>query len=242
MPTEKSPHSHQALWPRLAIGSLFIGGIIAFFSLGGDEYLSLNTIKDNRDALLAYSEQHYITLLTMTAVIYTLSTALSIPGGVLLSLTVGFLFGRWVGTGVIVLAATAGAGLVFLAARYLFAEAAQKRAGGLAKRLIDGFEDNAFSYLLFLRLVPLFPFWLVNLVPAFTPMPLRHYLLATAIGILPGSFVFANLGQSLGRIDSLNQLVSKETLLAFGLLGAFALLPVFIRRLKGRQTKTNHSQ
>ncbi len=232
MPTDNPIKRPQALWPRLAIAGLFIGGLIAFFSLGGDDYLSLTTIKDNRDALLAYSEQHYLALLAIAALVYTVSTALSIPGGVLLSLTVGFLFGRWIGTAVIVVAATAGAGLVFLAARYLFAEAAQKRAGGLARRLIDGFQDNAFSYLLFLRLVPLFPFWLVNLVPAFTPMPLRHYLLATAIGILPGSFVFANLGQSLGRIESLDQLVSSETLLAFGLLGAFALIPVLAKRRK----------
>ena len=102
----------------------------------------------------------------------------------------------------------------------------------MAAKLISGFNDNALHYLLFLRLVPLFPFWLVNLAPAFTPIKLRTYVIGTAIGILPGCFVFANLGQSLGRIDSLNQLVSTETLLAFGLLGLFALLPVLMKKFR----------
>ncbi len=222
-------------WLKLAVTALFIGALVAFFSLGGEQYLSLEAIKNNRDNLLAYTENHYLVAILLAILIYTASTAFSIPGATLLSLTVGFLFGRWVGTVIILLAATLGATLVFLAARYLFAETArQKLNSGLAARLINGFNDNAFNYLLFLRLVPLFPFWLVNLAPAFTPIKVRTYVIGTAIGILPGCFVFANLGQSLGRIDSLNQLVSTETLLAFALLGLFALLPILIK--KSRKT------
>ncbi len=220
-------------WLKLTVAALFIGALVAFFSLGGEQYLSLEAIKNNRDNLLAYTENHYLVAILLAILIYTASTAFSIPGATLLSLTVGFLFGRWVGTVVILLAATLGATLVFLAARYLFAETArQKLNSGLAARLINGFNDNAFNYLLFLRLVPLFPFWLVNLAPAFTPIKVRTYVIGTAIGILPGCFVFANLGQSLGRIDSLNQLVSTETLFAFALLGLFALLPVLIKKYR----------
>ena len=222
-------------WLKLAILALFISGLIAFFSLGGDQYLSLESIKANRDALLGFTETNYLQAVLLALLIYTASTAFSIPGATVLSLVVGFLFGRWVGTAIILFAATLGATLVFLAARYLFADAArQKLNGGMAAKLIGGFNDNALHYLLFLRLVPLFPFWLVNLAPAFTPIKLRTYIIGTAIGILPGCFVFANLGQSLGRIDSLNQLVSTETLLAFGLLGLFALLPVLMK--KSRKT------
>ncbi len=220
-------------WLKLAIAALFIGTLVAFFTLGGEQYLSLDVIKDNRNALLAYTENNYAIAITLAIIIYTASTAFSIPGALLLSLTVGFLFGRWIGTAVILLAATLGATLVFLAARYLFADTArQKLNSGLAAKLINGFNDNAFNYLLFLRLVPLFPFWLVNLAPAFTPIKLRTYVVGTAIGILPGSFVFANLGQSLGRIDSLDQLISAETLMAFGLLGLFALLPVIVKKFR----------
>lgn len=220
-------------WLKLGILTLFVGGLLAFFALGGDQYLSLEVIKDNRDALLANTESHYAIAIALAIIIYSASTALSIPGATLLSLTVGFLFGRWVGTVVILIAATLGATLVFIAARYLFADAArQKMNSGLAAKLINGFHDNAFHYLLFLRLVPLFPFWLVNLAPAFTPINTRTYVLGTAIGILPGCFVFANLGQSLGRIDSLDQLVSAETLIAFGLLGLFALVPIVIKKFR----------
>ena len=99
----------------------------------------------------------------------------------------------------------------------------------------EGFSENAFNYMLFLRLVPAFPFFLVNLAPAFTSIRVQTYVLATAIGIIPGSFVFANLGETLGTIDSLSGLVSKETLLAFALLGVLALVPILIRKFKSKQ-------
>ena len=100
--------------------------------------------------------------------VYAGAVAFSLPGGLVLSLTMGFIFGRWVGTVLVVIAATLGATLVFLAARYLFADAARRRMGALGERISAGFAENAFNYLLFLRLVPLFPFFLVNLAPAFT--------------------------------------------------------------------------
>lgn len=228
-------------WGRLALALLFAGGLIAFFTFGGPQYLSLDTIKDNRDQLLALTERHYATAVFVAFAAYLVATALSLPGAVLLSLTVGLLFGRWIGAAIIVVAATAGATCAFIAARYLFAGFARRRLGldaptatpGLAARINQGFSDNAFNYLLFLRLVPLFPFWLVNLAPAFTDVNVRTFIIATAIGILPGVFVFANLGQSLGRIESTAELVSPATLGAFALLGLFALVPILIRKLRG---------
>jgi len=217
---------------KMLILVVFAGGLIAFFALGGDQYLTLESIKSHRDDLLSYTQQYYLLMIAGTMVVYTISTALSIPGALILSLTTGFLFGRWTGTVIIVFSASIGSTLVFLAARYLFAEAAQRSMGAVAQKIIKGFHANAFNYLLFLRLVPVFPFWLVNLVPAFTPIKLRTYFTATAIGIVPGSFVFANLGQSLGRIESLDQLLSKEILIAFVLLGLFALIPVIVRKFK----------
>ncbi len=229
----RKPVPQNKTWIKVAIAALFIGTLLAFFSLGGEQHLSLESINNNRDNLLAYTENNYVFSIFLGVLIYTASTAFSIPGATLLSLTVGFLFGRWVGSAMILVAATLGATLVFLAARYLFADAArQKLNSGMAAKLINGFGDNAFNYLLFLRLVPLFPFWLVNLAPAFTSIKLRTYVTGTAIGILPGCFVFANLGQSLAGIDSLDQLVSADTLLAFALLGLFALLPVIVKKFR----------
>ena len=222
-------------WGKLLIVAAFVGAIAAFFAFGGQNYLTLETIKANRDALLSFADRHFVAALVIAFFIYAGATALSLPGGLVLSLAVGFIFGRWVGTVLVVLAATVGATLVFLAARYLFADAARKRLGKLGERINAGFTENAFSYLLFLRLVPAFPFFLVNLAPAFTAIPVRTYVLATLIGIIPGTFVYVNLGQTLGRIESLQGLVSRETLLAFGLLGLFALLPVAWKKLKARR-------
>ena len=228
------PPARGNRWVKVALLALFAGAVIAFFALGGQRYLTLETIKTHRDALLAFTEAHFALALVIGFVVYAGAVAFSLPGALLLSLTTGFVFGRWVGTLLVVLAATAGATAVFLAARYIFADAARRRLGALGARINAGFTENAFNYMLFLRLVPLFPFFLVNLAPAFTSIPLRTFVLATFVGIIPGSFVFVNLGQTLGRIESLQGLVSVETLGAFALLGLFALVPILIKKFKSK--------
>ena len=220
---------------KIALAVLFVGVVVAFFALGGQEYLSLDAIKANRDRLLAFAESNYVAALAIAFAVYVAATAFSLPGGLILSLTMGFVFGRWVGTVLVVIAATIGATIVFLAARYVFADAARRKLGAVGEKINAGFARNAFSYLLFLRLVPAFPFFLVNLAPAFTSIPLSTYVAATFLGIIPGTFVFVNLGQTLGRIDSLDGLVSLETLGAFALLGVFALVPVAIRSWRERK-------
>jgi len=220
---------------KVALAVLFVGVIVAFFALGGPKYLTLDALKANRDALLAFTQQHYLAAVAIAFLVYVAAVAFSLPGALVLSLATGFVFGRWVGTLIVVVAATIGAVIVFLVARYVFADAARKRMGALGEKINAGFTENAFSYMLFLRLVPVFPFFLVNLAPAFTSVPLSTFALATLIGIIPGSFVFVNLGQTLGRIDSLSGLVSVETLVAFALLGVIALVPVAIRKFRDRK-------
>ena len=220
---------------QVAVAALLVGGVVAFFALGGPQYLDLATIKEHRDTLLAFTESHFAAALAIAFAVYAGAVAFSLPGGLVLSLTMGFVFGRWIGTALVVVAATVGATLVFLAARYLFADAARRRLGTFGEKINAGFTKNAFSYMLFLRLVPVFPFFLVNLAPAFTTIPLRTYVLATAVGIVPGSFVFVNLGQTLARIDSLKGLVSADVLAGLGLLAAFALLPVAVQKYRARR-------
>ncbi|MBS3905788.1 MAG: TVP38/TMEM64 family protein [Syntrophaceae bacterium] len=219
-------------WKKVLILLVFIGGFSAFFLLGGDQYLNFSTLKANRDWLLAYTLNHYWSILIGAMGVYSASTALSLPVATILSLTIGFLFGLWVGTSIILFSATLGATLAFLAARYVFAESASRRMGTMAKKLISEFHRNDFNYLLFLRLVPLFPFWLINLATAFTPIKVQTYVAATAIGMIPGAFVFTNLGQSLGRIDSPDQLLSFKTISALILLGFFALIPIFVKKFQ----------
>ncbi|EGW20857.1 TVP38/TMEM64 family protein [Methylobacter tundripaludum] len=205
--------------------------VAAFFLFDGPQLLSLDNIREHRQALADFTDRHYLLMLIACGIGYSLSTALSLPGGTVLSLLLGLLFGRWMGTLLIVISATLGATALFWLARYLLSDWAEQRlrSNTLAKKLLDGFQADAFNYLLFLRLVPAFPFWLVNLAPAFTPVSLRIYVMTTFIGIIPGSFVFANLGQSLGSIQRLDQLLSTQTLLAFSLLGVLSLLPVWLK-------------
>lgn len=222
---------------RIVLACVFLAGIVAFFALGGPRYLTLDSIKSHRDALLAYTQSHYPQAVAIGFLVYVTATAFSLPGGLVLSLTMGFIFGRWVGTLLVVFAATLGATMLFLAARYVVADGARKRLGSLGERINAGFTRNAFSYMLFLRLVPAFPFFLVNLAPALTTIPLRTFVLATFLGIIPGTFVFVNLGETLGRIESLQGLVSWQTFGAFALLGLFALVPIAFRKFKSGGAK-----
>jgi len=217
---------------KLIIALGFIAIISAFFIFDGQQWLDLATIKQHREALLNYTEQNFLLAFIASGIIYTLATAFSLPGGAVLSLAIGFMFGRWKGTLLIVIFATLGATLVFWLARYLFADWAKQRldSNPMATKIIAGFDNDVVSYMLFLRLVPIFPFWLVNLAPAFTSIPSQTYILTTLIGIIPGSFVFANLGKSLGSIDSLDQLLSLEVLLGLSLLGLLSLLPIVAKK------------
>lgn len=219
--------------PKGLVLALFLLAPAAFFVLGGGKWLSLEALASNRDQLLDYAQSHFWPFFIGWGLLYAATVAFSLPGGALLSLATGFLFGRWLGTALIVVSASVGAMAVFSAARYLFADATRRRLerSPAAAKLLTGFGRDAASYLLFLRLVPAFPFWLVNLAPAFAPVRASTYLWTTVVGILPGSFVFANLGRSLGDIRSLQGLVSAEVLVSLGLLGALALLPIGLRAL-----------
>jgi len=227
---------------RFALLALFVGVVVAFFVLGGQRYLTLDAVKANRDALLAFTQQHFATSLVVAFAVYAGATAFSLPGGLLLSLT---------------MASSSAAGSARAGRRRRHrrgdpgvprgALRLRRRRAPAARRMglsasNAGFTENAFSYLLFLRLVPVFPFFLVNLAPAFTSIPLRTYVAATLVGIIPGTFVFVNLGQTLGRIESLSGLVSTETLGAFALLGLFALVPVLLKQLRSHRKNTDEKR
>jgi uncharacterized membrane protein YdjX (TVP38/TMEM64 family) len=142
----------------------------------------------------------------------------------------GFLFGSFVGTLYVNVAATSGATLAFLAARYLLRDWVERKFGERLGPIQEGFAKNAFSYLITLRLVPLFPFFLVNLVSGLTRIRLGTYVLATALGIIPGSFVFANAGRQLGTINSVGEIASPRVLGAFALLGLLSLIPILYKK------------
>lgn len=175
-------------------------GFVGFFAFGLDDYVSLEALRTHREDVLIWTHAHYPLALLAFFAAYVAVVALSLPVAVLFTPVAGFLFGTWVGASVSVVAATAGATIIFLAARFAAADVIKAKAGPRFRKMEDGFQENALSYLLVLRLVPLFPFWLVNLVPAVLGVRTGTYILGTAVGIVPGGVVYASVGNGLGAV------------------------------------------
>lgn len=215
---------------KIMIGAAIAVAMGAFFYFDLGEFLSLNALKENRDHLLAFTEANYATAVGLFILAYIAVTGLSLPGAVILTLAGGFLFGSVFGTVFVNIGATTGATLAFLAARYLLRDWVEQRFGSRLGSIQVGFSKNAFNYLMTLRLIPLFPFFLVNMVSGLTRVSLGTYMTATAIGIIPGSFVFAYAGRQLGSINSLQEIASPNVLLAFTLLGLLAMVPILYKK------------
>jgi uncharacterized membrane protein YdjX (TVP38/TMEM64 family) len=208
-------------------------GLFFYFDLG--QFLSLEALKQNRDQLRAFTEAHYASAVGLFILAYIVVTGLSLPGAVILTLAGGFLFGSVLGTLFVNLGATTGATLAFLAARYLLRDWVERKFGKWLGSLQQGFAENAFSYLMTLRLIPLFPFFAINLVSGLTRMNVGTYVAATALGIIPGSFVYAYAGRQLGTINSLKEIASPNVIGAFVLLGLLALVPTVYKKVRGAQ-------
>jgi uncharacterized membrane protein YdjX (TVP38/TMEM64 family) len=228
---------------RLIPLAVIVLGLGLFLALGLQRYLSFDALKDNREYLLALVDQNLWSCLVGFALIYILVVALSAPGGGALTLAGGFLFGTWLGGAVTVMAATIGAGILFLAARSAFGDFLRQRAGPSMAKFEDGFRRDAFSYLLVLRLVPLFPFFLVNLAPALFGVPFRIFMITTFFGIMPGTFVFASVGNGLGAVFDAGQVPDLRIILKPEILGPLlglallSLIPVFYRRFGLNRSK-----
>ena len=221
---------------------LLIGGIaVIFFILGFHKYLSFSAIAENRVALVDWAAQNRMTTIVAYMVGYVVVVALSLPGAVWMSLAGAFIFGIWVNSIVVVFSATVGASIIFLAARTAFADMARAKAGGAIAKLEAGFNKNAFNYLLFLRLVPAFPFWLVNIVPALLGVRLHTFVVATFIGIIPGTVVFSSVGAGLGHVfergetPDLKIMFEPQIFIPFIALALLSLLPVLLNRIKEKK-------
>jgi len=255
--SRQATQGRRALARRWAPLVLLVAVASLVYATGAYEYLSLAAIAEHRDNLQSFVVGHRLAAIAGYWLVYMVTVALSIPGAALLTVLGGFLFG-WLAAGLlVVMAATAGATIVFLIARTSLGEVLSRRAGARLNALAKGFRDDAFSYLLFLRLVPVFPFWLVNLAPALLGVPLATFVAATLFGIVPGTFAFAFLGSGLdsiiaeqtavyeacvaaGRSDcemtfEPGALLTPELVIAFVALGLVALIPAIVRRLRARR-------
>ena len=204
----------------LAIGAFF------WFDLG--QYFSLDELKQQRDRLMAFVDSHFWATLAGYMAVYIVMAALSLPGAAVLTIAGGALFGLLAGTIAVSFASTIGATLVFLAARFLFHDAVQKRFRKRLETINEGVERDGAFYLLALRLVPVFPFWVINLVMAVTPIRTWTYYWISQLGMLPATVVYVNAGTQLGRVESTGDILSPGLIGAFALLG---LLPLILRWL-----------
>lgn len=246
---DRRPISAVKRWGPL----LLLAGLMGLaFAMGWHKLLSFKTVGLNYEALRAFIADNLAVAVLAYVAIYVAVVALSLPGALVMTLSGGLLFGWQIAAPATVVAATIGATIIFLVAKSSFGDALARRAGPWLTKLRDGFKENALSYLLFLRLVPAFPFFVVNLAPALLGVPAGTFIVGTALGIIPGTLAFSVAGSSLGSIveaqnaiykncvarsgDSAGSsctysidpgtLVTSELLLAFALLGVVALIPV----------------
>jgi uncharacterized membrane protein YdjX (TVP38/TMEM64 family) len=227
------------MWRRLLPVAILLLGLALFLLLGLERYVSFEMLSRNHATLTAWVAGNAVLAAFLYVLAYALVVAFSLPVAVVVTLVGGFLFGVWVGTALSVIGATLGSIAVFLAARTAFYDLFHARAGRVLARLEDGFRRDSFNYLLFLRLVPIFPFWLVNIVPALLGMKLGPYVLATLLGIVPGALVYSSVGAGLGALLDRGQapdpgiIFEWRFLLPLLGLAVLALVPVLYMRLRG---------
>ncbi|MBC6441321.1 MAG: TVP38/TMEM64 family protein [Rhodospirillales bacterium] len=226
----------KRLLPIAAIAAI----MVAFFASGAQEHATFATLQENYEELRAFVKSNFVVAAILFVVVYAIAAAASLPVASLLTLIGGFLFGWLLGTLFTVIGATTGATILFIAARTSFGEALREKVKPYLGRMEEGFHRDAFSYLLFLRLMPVFPFVVVNLVPAFLGVSTRLFIMTTFIGIIPGSAVFNFIGSGLGDIlvsgeeFSLENAVNREIIIGLAGLAIVALAPIVWRKIKGR--------
>jgi len=212
--------------------------MLAVYLLGLHELITYESLKEHRNTLKGLVNSHPYLAPFIYIVVYAISTSLSIPGGALLSIFGGFLFPQPYSTLFVVIGATIGATAIFLIAKTSVGEGLREKAGPRLQKMRKGFQENAANYLLFLRLVPLFPFWLVNLAPAFFGVSLVTFIWTTVVGIIPGSFVLTQAGVGLdaifasGEAFTISAIFNNQIKIALAALGLFALLPVAIKKMR----------
>ncbi|MCK5777238.1 MAG: TVP38/TMEM64 family protein [Rhodospirillales bacterium] len=225
----------RRLWPLVAV----VAAMAAIFIFDLDRFLSFQALKENREFLVQWTNENRVLAALIFVSGYCVMVALSVPGAVWATLAGGFVFGTVVGGIYVVVGATLGATAIFLIARYALADMLRAKAGNAVRKMEAGFNENALSYMFVLRLVPLFPFWLVNLVPAFLGVPLSTYVVGTFFGIIPGSIVYVSVGNGLGAVfeqggvPDLGIAFTPEVMLPILGLAALSLIPVFYKRFKG---------
>ena len=209
---------------KAALALLVVAVIALFFGMGLDQYLTLGALKASQSKFVAMLEQSPMRVTLIAFVLYVVVVALSLPGATIMGLAAGALFGLWYGTLFVSFGSSIGATLAFLASLYLLRDAVQHRFGDKLKGVNEGIAKDGALYLFMLRLVPAFPFFLINLLMGLTQIRTRTFYWVSQVGMLGGTLVYVNAGTQLARINSLSDIVSPQVLLSFALLGVFPLI------------------
>lgn len=228
---------------KIVLVLALILGLAAFFAFDLNSYVSIDSIKSNREALGEFVSRNGLWAALLFGVLYAVVVAFSLPGGAVMTITGGFLFG-WLGGGlIVVVGATIGATALFLIARTAIGGVLQAKAGPFVHKMEDGFRENALFYLLAMRLIPAFPFWLVNLVPALLGVSTTTYIIATFFGIIPGTFVYALVGNGLGALidagddPDLGIIFEPQFLAPLIGLAVLAVIPVVYKKFQKNQNQ-----
>lgn len=215
--------------------------LILFFASGLNRYVSFEALKQNHQQLQAWTQQHLFFAAIIYMLAYMIAVAVSIPGAWLFTLVGGFLFGIVMGTILVVISATIGATIIFFATKTALADFFYAKASKWLRHFEAGFRENEFNYLLFLRLVPLFPFWLINIVAGLLNVSVRDFVVATFLGIIPGSAVYVAVGNGLSSIFAenktlhLNIIFQPKILIPILLLAILSIVPVIYKKYKTRK-------
>lgn len=212
--------------------------LILAFSLGWFRYLSFTALTQYHHTLQQWTNTHYAASVCLFMLVYIVAVSISLPGASILTLLGGFLFGIIPGAIYVVLSASIGAAIIFLAVKTALGDMLQRKAKGWVSKLEAGFRKNAFNYLLFLRLIPLFPFWVINIVPALLNVNLRVFFIATILGIIPGTTVYVAVGNGLSAIfktggtPDLSIIFKPSVLIPILCLAALSLVPLLYQKLR----------
>ncbi len=221
---------------KITLLCALLGAFVVIYTQLPPGVLTLENLQARHQALLHYCQQAPLQSAALFFILYVLVTTLSLPGAALLTLLGGALFGLWPGILLVSFAATLGATLAMLVSRYLLRDWVQRRFAGPMRTVNDGVARDGAFYLFALRLMPLFPFFVVNLLAGVTTLGVRRYWWVSQLGMLPGAVVFLNAGHQLGQIAALRDILSPGVVFAFMLLG---LLPLIVRWLFARFSRTS---
>lgn len=241
--TDDSPASAPSVsslrgrWRRIAPIAVIALMLILFFAFELQRFFTLDALRDHHDTLQRWATSAPIRALAIFVLVYAAAVAISFPGAAILTIFGGFMFGLWPGVPAVVVGATLGAIIIFLAAKSAFHEMLSRRAGGFITKMERGFREDELSYMFLLRLVPIFPFWAINIAAGVLGVSLRNFTMGTFFGIIPGGFVYASIGAAAGAVFAKGEtitlsgvLLQPQTLLPIIGLAVLALLPVLLKR------------